>query len=153
MTKVYLDFTGHVQKARKLTEKQVDALARGRVWTGQQAKELSLVDELGGLNHAHSIAGRLAGIEPQNLPQLVDFPKKKSPTEQVVAVLQGTDENAATVSENAMPSLLHQLLEGSGVGEIAELWMGLVQAGNLTRKARASTKEQISLEMEFEPPQ
>ncbi|RNF84510.1 signal peptide peptidase SppA [Montanilutibacter psychrotolerans] len=50
--KGYRDFTGKVAQARKKPVEQVDAVARGRVWTGAQAKERGLVDELGGLQAA-----------------------------------------------------------------------------------------------------
>jgi protease-4 len=45
---VYDDFVGHVVASRKLSAEQVDAVARGRVWTGAQAHSLNLVDQLGG---------------------------------------------------------------------------------------------------------
>ncbi|TXI51550.1 MAG: signal peptide peptidase SppA [Lysobacter sp.] len=50
--KGYRDFTGRVSKARKKPVADVDAVARGRVWTGAQAKERGLVDEFGGLQTA-----------------------------------------------------------------------------------------------------
>jgi len=50
--KGYRDFTGKVAQARKQPVAQIDAVARGRVWSGAQAKERGLVDELGGLQAA-----------------------------------------------------------------------------------------------------
>ncbi len=50
--KGYRDFTGRVAKARERTVAQVDAVARGRVWSGAQAKERGLVDAFGGLQDA-----------------------------------------------------------------------------------------------------
>ena len=50
--KGYRDFTGKVAQARKQPLAQIDAVARGRVWSGAQAKERGLVDELGGLQAA-----------------------------------------------------------------------------------------------------
>ncbi|MGH8076085.1 MAG: signal peptide peptidase SppA [Lysobacter sp.] len=50
--KGYRDFTGKVADARKQSVIQIDAVARGRVWSGAQAKERGLVDELGGLQAA-----------------------------------------------------------------------------------------------------
>ena len=50
--KGYRDFTGKVAQARKQSVAQIDAVARGRVWSGAQAKQRGLVDELGGLQAA-----------------------------------------------------------------------------------------------------
>src|SRR3546814_6519695 len=47
--KGYRDFTGRVAKARDRTVEQIDEVARGRVWSGAQAKERGLVDAFGGL--------------------------------------------------------------------------------------------------------
>ena len=56
---IYADFIGKVAAARQTTPEKIDAVAQGRVWTGQQAKERGLVDTLGGLNAAiHSAALR-----------------------------------------------------------------------------------------------
>lgn len=58
---VYADFTDKVARARGLGAKEVDALARGRVWSGAQAHERGLVDTLGGLEAAVRLARSLAG--------------------------------------------------------------------------------------------
>ena len=60
--KGYRDFTGRVATARKKPVEQVDAIARGRVWTGAQAKERGLVDELGGLQQAVIFAAKRAEL-------------------------------------------------------------------------------------------
>ena len=60
--KGYRDFTGRVATARKKPVEQVDAIARGRVWTGAQAKERGLVDELGGLQQAVAFAAKRAEL-------------------------------------------------------------------------------------------
>eukprot|EP00960_Hanusia_phi_P026167 746103-Hanusia_phi.AAC.3 len=82
--RVYEDFVALVAKARNLSLDEVDKVARGRVWTGAQAKELALVDALGGLKAAHVLAGELAGLEGEALPPLVEYPKAKSSIEKVV---------------------------------------------------------------------
>ena len=57
--KGYRDFTGRVADARKRSVKQIDEIARGRVWSGAQAKERGLVDDFGGLQVAiEDVAGR-----------------------------------------------------------------------------------------------
>ncbi|MFD3687507.1 signal peptide peptidase SppA [Nocardiopsis sp. NPDC058631] len=56
LDEVYDDFTGKVAEARRMTREQVHDVARGRVWTGRDAKERGLVDELGGLETAVRLA-------------------------------------------------------------------------------------------------
>lgn len=56
--KGYADFTGKVAAARGKTVEQIDAIARGRVWSGAQARERGLVDEFGGLQDAVADAAR-----------------------------------------------------------------------------------------------
>jgi protease IV len=60
--KGYRDFIGNVAKARNKTPEQIDAIARGRVWSGEQAKERGLVDELGGLTEATAAAAQAAAL-------------------------------------------------------------------------------------------
>ncbi|HZP68272.1 MAG TPA: signal peptide peptidase SppA [Rudaea sp.] len=60
--KGYRDFVGNVAKARNKKPEEIDAIARGRVWSGEQAKERGLVDELGGLNDAAAAAAQAANL-------------------------------------------------------------------------------------------
>jgi protease IV len=70
----YTDFVARVAQGRKMTVEAVDAIARGRVWTGADALEHGLVDELGGLRTAIARAKVLAGLEPDADVRLVSFP-------------------------------------------------------------------------------
>ena len=70
----YTDFVERVAKGRKLTVEAVDAVARGRVWTGADAKEHGLVDELGGLRTAITRAKVLAGFDADTDVRLVGYP-------------------------------------------------------------------------------
>ncbi|MFD6952573.1 signal peptide peptidase SppA [Nocardiopsis sp. NPDC060348] len=72
LDQVYEDFTERVARARRMTREQVDEVARGRVWTGRDAHERGLVDELGGLETAVRLARERAGAEA--LP-LRSFPR------------------------------------------------------------------------------
>ena len=62
--KGYRDFTGKVAAARKQPVAAIDAVARGRVWSGAQAKERGLVDAFGGVTAAIDDAARRARLEP-----------------------------------------------------------------------------------------
>lgn len=70
----YDDFVSRVAQARGMTAGQVDAVARGRVWTGADALEHGLVDELGGLHTAVRRAKVLAGLDGDAEVSLVTHP-------------------------------------------------------------------------------
>lgn len=67
---IYADFTGKVAQGRNMTVEQVDAIARGRVWTGEDAAGHGLVDRLGGLETAQDLARGEAGL-PSSAPARV----------------------------------------------------------------------------------
>ncbi len=58
----YRSFINLVAEGRNMSPEQVESVAQGRVWLGNQAKALMLVDELGDLDHAVAVAADLAGI-------------------------------------------------------------------------------------------
>lgn len=92
-------YTGFVRKAaasRNMTPEQLDALAQGRVWTGQQAKANGLVDELGGLDRAVSIAKARAKLDPKAEVELVTYPRAKGFLELVSERLGGNTEAAVS---------------------------------------------------------
>lgn len=60
---IYTTFVNRVAKGRNMTFEKVDAIAQGRVWTGKEALENGLVDELGGLDDAINAAVQLADIK------------------------------------------------------------------------------------------
>jgi protease-4 len=62
LDRIYADFIGKVAQGRSMTVEQVDAIARGRVWTGEDAAGNGLVDHLGGLEAAQDLARREAGL-------------------------------------------------------------------------------------------
>ena len=70
----YDDFVRRVAEARRMNVEVVDAVARGRVWTGADAKERGLVDELGGLRTAVRRAKVLAGLDPDREVRLAAYP-------------------------------------------------------------------------------
>ncbi len=73
---LYDQFVQVVVKGRGLSEEKVRELATGQLYTGVQAKELGLVDELGGLNAAIDLAASLAGIEKPK----VEYYKREVPS-------------------------------------------------------------------------
>ncbi len=75
---IYEKFLEKVSEGRNLPKEEVDRVGKGRVWTGQQAKELGLVDEIGGLQRAIELAKELAGISKEEEVKFVVWPKKVS---------------------------------------------------------------------------
>jgi protease-4 len=70
----YTDFVQRVADGRNMTVEAVDAVARGRVWTGADALERGLVDELGGVRTAIDRAKVLAGFDADSDVKLLGLP-------------------------------------------------------------------------------
>ena len=78
MDHIYDGFIQRVADGRKLSPDRVREIAKGRVWTGLQAKELGLVDKLGGFDTAVAEAKRLAGLKVDETVILRWYPKARS---------------------------------------------------------------------------
>jgi len=78
--RIYDTFITNVSEGRNMTKAEVDAIGQGRVWTGEDAKELGLVDVLGGLEDAIEIAADMANLENYRIS---NFPKLKNPIEEI----------------------------------------------------------------------
>jgi protease-4 len=74
----YEQFLTGAAAGRSLTRDEVDAVGRGRIWTGRQARDLKLVDELGGLTMALGMAKKEAGIDADEEVRLDVWPRKRS---------------------------------------------------------------------------
>lgn len=74
----YTEFTAGVAAGRRMSVEAVDKIAKGRVWSGAQAKEIGLVDDLGGIDRAVEVAKQLAHIPKAQSVQLVQYPAEKS---------------------------------------------------------------------------
>jgi len=88
--KVYDTFLGHVSEGRNMTKEEVDAIGQGRVWTGEDALELGLVDELGGLNDAIAYAAEQAGLTNYRIKS---FPEKKDAIQEFIKEITGESSN------------------------------------------------------------
>ena len=78
MQATYDAFVEKAAAGRNTTPEKIDAIAQGRVWTGRQAKQLGLVDELGGLERAIALAKEHAKIPQDAGVELVVYPPRKS---------------------------------------------------------------------------
>ena len=86
---VYHDFTTKVAEARNIAPDKMDKLARGRIWTGKQAVENGLVDELGGISQAVAWAKKLSGLPPQSRFGIIYYPKAKTFQEKIAELVGG----------------------------------------------------------------
>lgn len=84
----YRTFVGRVANGRDMPEAEVDSLARGRVWTGEQAVQIGLVDRLGGIEDALATAKGLAGIDPDATVRLHVYPGRPGLLDQIRQVLR-----------------------------------------------------------------
>jgi len=89
MSAFYQDFVKKVAAARKMTPEKVDAIAQGRVWTGTQAKENGLVDEIGGFPRALTLLKAKANIPAGDSVELVEYPRRKSLWELILSRADG----------------------------------------------------------------
>jgi len=80
----YETFVGHCAQGRRMTPDAIKKIAEGRVWTGEQAKKLGLVDALGNLNDAITLVAKKAHLATYNV---VEYPKQKSFIEKFMSSL------------------------------------------------------------------
>jgi protease-4 len=123
----YTDFIARVAEGRNLTIEAVDAVARGRVWTGADALEHGLVDELGGLRTAVRRAKVLAGFEPDDEVKVLALPGSS-----FLEMLRpkASSQPAATSLSDAVGALIGQSVVGllgqveKSLSGVNALWVG-----------------------------
>ncbi len=78
LDRVYEDFTAKAADGRGMTQEEIHEIAKGRIWTGEDALELGLVDALGGFNTAIELAREAADIDPEKDIRIRLYPPKRS---------------------------------------------------------------------------
>ncbi len=124
----YESFLSRVSEARKLSRDEVDKIARGRVWSGADAKERKLVDRLGTLSDAIASAVAMSGLPKEHRVWYIE-PEKKFAGKLLAALKKGGLRlgqrlGLATVEEPERGSRLAPILRafGSELGEARTLW-------------------------------
>ena len=107
MQAVYDQFVERTAAARQMPPEKVDEVAQGRVWTGEQARQLGLVDELGGLYTAIDLAKQRARIPVDEEVELVIYPPRRSVYEVLADELQSP---LGRMQERQTADALFQLL-------------------------------------------
>ena len=80
VNQIYTDFLSIVADGRSMSKDKVDKLARGRVYYGEEGRELDLIDIVGELNDAIELAAKLGDIEDY---QIIEYPKQKTEIEKI----------------------------------------------------------------------
>jgi len=113
MQETYKTFIQGVAEGRRMPVEAVDKIGRGRVWTGERARQLGLVDSLGGLDTAIAAAKELARIPSHEQVSLLRLPAPRSLLDNLLDLLSGEetlqDRVAARLGGLAVPSWLKGL--------------------------------------------
>jgi protease IV len=108
---VYAGFKDRVASGRRLDKDAVEQIARGRVWTGEDAKARGLVDELGGYDVALRLARTAAHLNPDSPITLKQYPPERTAREELLARLLGREpEEGSQVSASGVGAELAQLV-------------------------------------------
>jgi len=92
--RIYDKFLTRVSVGRSIPKNQVDSMGQGRVWTGEQGKKLNLVDVLGGLDKAISIAQWKAHLKDF---RLVEYPVQKTQIEEILASISSKEQTKSAL--------------------------------------------------------
>ena len=107
MEETYEQFTSKAALGRQMDLDKLKTLAGGRVWSGRQAKDKGLIDEVGTLADAIRVAQEMANMDPKEKPKLRILPKPKTFFEQMFE-----DADVAAPSLGHLPGILrHELAE------------------------------------------
>jgi protease-4 len=118
----YEQFLAKAAAGRGLTRDEVDAVGRGRVWTGRQAKDIKLVDELGGLTMALGMAKKEAGIDAGEEVRLDVWPRKRSFLQSLFSRPSiGLDLKSAAGREGVLETL--RLMNTTRIWAVMPFWV------------------------------
>ena len=101
VTDIYEEFLDVVSEGRNMDRNAVDSVAQGRVWTGEQALDHNLVDDIGGLREALVAARADAGIEPGQRTALRIFPPTRTIFDELASLF---NISTVTLRSSPMPS-------------------------------------------------
>jgi len=107
LDRVYADFTSKVADGRKLPREKVLEIAKGRIWSGEDAKALGLVDELGGFDTALNLAKKAINVGEKEEVKIVVFPREKTLLESVME--RGGADNSDKEAVGAVAALSEML--------------------------------------------
>jgi protease-4 len=117
LDEVYAAFVDRVAKGRKLSPAQVESIAGGRVWTGNQARKIGLVDTLGGLDAALDHTARQIGLPGRQALEIRILPRPLTPLEHLLKALEekGVHVLGPDLPLQTLATFLDRLTSPSGV--------------------------------------
>lgn len=115
---IYAQFTKKAAAGRKMEHEKLEKMARGRVYTGAQALNLGLVDELGTLSDAIAHAKKAAGLDPDQKLERLDLPKPISPFEQLFGPVDPSAASLKAALVKHLPPELADQLKGLDIYEM-----------------------------------
>ncbi|MBA7480824.1 hypothetical protein ES707_16286 [subsurface metagenome] len=130
LDRAYDDFTSKVAQGRQMPKEKVLDVAKGRIWTGADAKQRGLVDELGGFDVALRLACTEAGLDPNEPFKVTVFPRPKRLIEMLLKREPDSSESEATVAA------ARQVLEKFRPLYKIASQMGLVERDDVLRMPR-----------------
>ena len=116
LDRVYEDFTSKVVAGRRLSAEVVEEIARGRVWSGEDAKERGLIDELGGYPAALLLAREALQVSPDAPLRVVPFPRPVSPLARLRGRGPQSSEDVGATTGSLVPSLEDAVGAVIGIG-------------------------------------
>lgn len=108
LDRIYVDFTSKVADGRKLPKEKVLEIAKGRIWSGEDAKKLGLVDELGGYDTALKLAKQAAHIAESDDVRIVVYPHPKTLLETLIQ-RRGAENSDKEAVRGAMVRILQDV--------------------------------------------
>ena len=118
LDRIYDRFLTNVSTSRNMPREAVDAIGRGRVFTGEQAKDRGLVDTLGGFDEALAAARELAGLKPDAQVELTFYPQART----IWQRLMDRNDDA----EARMQAMVREVLSGRAVTP-GPVWLAPIQ--------------------------
>jgi protease-4 len=133
LDRVYSDFTTKAADGRHMPKDKLLQIAKGRIWSGSDAKNLGLVDEVGGFGEALTLVKKAIGVSPSDDVKIVLFPRGKGLLQSLVSGSPDNSEQEGASTEarvgilEAVQPFLKQL-QALGVGENSILRMPVVSS-------------------------
>ncbi|MFZ1847153.1 MAG: signal peptide peptidase SppA [Saprospiraceae bacterium] len=122
--KIYSTFTGRVSKGRKLSQVVVDSLAQGRIYSGNDALKIGLVDKIGGLDAAIASAVKMTKLKEY---RVVEYPETKPPLQKIMDKISGKEES-------------DDMVKGAVEAEIAKLAPEYIQAKKMLKNNKIQAR-------------
>jgi protease-4 len=100
----YATFVEKAAESRLMTPEKLHAVAQGRVWTGNQARQVGLVDDLGGLERALAVAKQRAKLSPDAEVEIVTYPPRRSVYDVLANSLQAESRAQLAIAATLSPA-------------------------------------------------